>query len=241
MGKVQYITSTKKNNKINNHRLITVVLLYHSFVSRMKSFGNVAMIPINDKERLIDMHIEQIVKQINNVEIILSIGYDSQKVQSYVQKKYKHLNIRCVENTKYDNSSICESLRLAINNTYNNRILIMSGNIIYDKSILSKLISNEAITVLSDSGCNNTLDIGVNIDDETKNIAHVSYGLVSHKWSELIYLSKDSHINEIKRCLSQKDFQNKILYELLNNMIKKKIKIKYVNTAAPIMKINNKE
>jgi choline kinase len=207
----------------------------------MKAFGNVAMIPINSKERVIDRHISQITKQISNPEIILSIGYDSHRVQSYVQKKYKNINIRCVENTQHEESSVCESLRLAINNTYNNRILIISGNMIYDDSIFDNIIENEAVTAISEKEINSTLDIGANIDCDTENISHISYGLINNKWSELIYLSKDSQINEIKRFLCQKEFKNKILYELINTMIKKRVKIKYINTTAPMVKINNKE
>ena len=240
MGKTQYITTAKKSSQKNN-KLITVVILCHSFVSRMKSFGNVAMIPISNSEKIIDRHINQVIKQIENVEIVVSIGYEAQRVRSYIQKKYSNINIRCVENTNHENSSICESLRIAINNTNNNRILIISGNMIYDESILHNVIENEATTALSAKNINSTLDVGVNIDQETNHIAHISYGLINHDWTELIYLNKDSQVNEIKKILSRKESKNKILYELLNMMIQKRIKIKYINTSSRIIKINNKE
>lgn len=238
MNKTKYITSTKPN-KIKETDLITVILVYHSFVKRMKAFGNVAMIPISQNEKLIDRHIRQIKRQIKNYEIIISLGYDANKVQNYIYKRYRKENVRCIENTRYEVSGVCESLRLAINNTHNDKILIINGNIVYEEKILDKIISSQSITALSGKQFNQTLDIGANIDEDTGSIAQVSYGPINNRWSEIIYLNKAALINEAKKFLAQKDFQNKIMYELMNSMIKRNINIKYVDVTENITKITN--
>lgn len=241
MSNTRYITSTKKPKNIRGAGLITVVIVYHSFVSRMKSFGNVAMIPINSKERLIDKHINVISKVLNNYEIIISAGYEAQKIQQYIHKRYKHFNIRCVENTQYEYSSPCESIRLAINNTNNDKIIIINGGIVFTPDLIVDMLHNNASTVVSNSEKNKTLDIGANTSQDSKLLEHISYGACSGRWCEVLYLNHEGLINEARKFLSQKEFKNKIFYELVNSMIQKKININCTNTSSSVMKINGSE
>lgn len=239
-NKIRYITSTKNKRLADKQTsaLVTVVLVYHSFISRMKSFGNIAMISIGNQEKLIDRHIKIITKKFPNYELIISVGYEAFKIQQYVNKKYKHLNIRCVENTQYADSNVCETIRLGINNTYNNKILIVNGCMIFEEKLLDQVMQNDIETVVTNAN-NDTLDIGINIDETNKYVEHISYGAINNKWCELMYLGKDSIINEVKKSLASSDFKTKIFYEFINSLINKNIKIKYIKSDAKMWKINN--
>jgi len=235
----KYITSTKSSRKNKQTELISVVLVYHSFILRMKSFGNAAMIPLSKQEKVIDRHIAMINRKIPNNEIIISVGYEANRIQLYVNKKYPKSNIRIVENTRYEDSNICESIRIAINNTKNDHILIVNGGILFEDRLIEQIILNNVHTAISMPDSNSTLDVGVNIDKINNNIEHISYGAVSSKWCEILYLNKSSVVNEVRKCLSSAGFKNKVFYELINIIIKKNIKLNYVYSDSRVIKIKN--
>jgi len=237
---IQYITSTskKKNKKTGK---ITVIIIYHSFVPKMKSYGNIGMIPIGNNEKIVDRHIKTIEKKIKNFEIIISSGYESRKLQKYVYSKYGHLTIRCVENTQYCDSNICESLRIAINNTSNDHILIINGNFVFSEKDIEEVITKKLSTLICEKEKNLTLDIKANVNEESKELEHISYGSLAYGWCEILHVNRRQILNEIKKILETGNFQNKIFYELVNTMIKKNIKIKYHQTSESVIKISNFE
>lgn len=237
MRRVQYITSTKTKKKKESK--VTVILLYHSFLPKMKSFGNIAMIPLDSKNKLIDKHIQSVERSIKDFDIIISSGYDSKKVQKYVYQKYSHLDIRCIENTIYEDSNICESMRIAVNNTKNENILIINGNFIFDAKDLESMIEKENSTIISTSKKNKTLDIGVNVDLENLELEHISYGSSGNGWCEILYINKKQVLNEIKKTLEHETFKKKIFYELINDIIRKKIKLQCHTTNKKIVKVSN--
>lgn len=237
MRRVQYITSTKSSKRKLGK--VTVILLYHSFVPKMKSFGNIAMIPISKNYRLIDRHIASIKSAIRDFDLIISSGYDSKKVQKYVYQKYGDLDVRCVENIIYEDSNICESIRIAINNTKNENILIVNGNFLFESQDLEDMIKNGYGTIVSTSKQNKTLDIGVNVNDQDSGLEHISYGSSGNGWCEILYVNKKTIVNEMKKILEGDTFRTKIFYELINNMIKKNIRINCHKTSSKIVKISN--
>lgn len=237
MRRVQYITSTKLSRR--KLEKVTVILLYHSFVPKMKSFGNIAMIPIDKKSKLIDSHISAIKQSVKDFDLIISSGYDSKRVQKYVYQNYSDLDVRCVENIIYENSNICESIRIAINNTKNTNILIINGNFIFEAKDLETMLQNGYGTIASTSKKNNTLDIAVNIDNQDSGLEHISYGSSGDGWCEVLYINKKTIVNEMKKILEGETFKTKIFYELVNHMIKRNIRINCHKTNSKIVKISN--
>ena len=127
--KSNFITTPKSSPKKNKKHFITVVLLSENHGYRMKSKGAIPLVDINGTT-LLDRQINAIKAVFQNFEIILCCGYDSGAVFQHVKEKYKALNIRIVENQVYENSNCCESARLAINNTLNNKIILCSGSVL---------------------------------------------------------------------------------------------------------------
>ena len=109
---------------------------------------------------------------------------------------------------------------------------------IFEEKLLDQVMQNDIETVVTNAN-NDTLDIGINIDETNKYVEHISYGAINNKWCELMYLGKDSIINEVKKSLASSDFKTKIFYEFINSLINKNIKIKYIKSDAKMWKINN--
>jgi len=241
MTRTRYITSASKKKKPSQKEkgLITVILVYHSFATRMKALGNIAMIMINETERLVDKHLSMIDKTLDNYEIIISVGHESYKVQQYIYKKYKNLNVRCVENTDYQNSNTCESIRLAINNTNNNKLLIINGSMLFETKLLQDMQMESLETIMSSDDVNKILDVGANVNEKTKLVEHISYGAIDKKWCEILYVSEENSLNEMRKSLESREFNNKVFYEFMNAMIQKNLKISYNTSSSKVLRIQN--
>lgn len=235
MTSIKYVTSTRKTK--SSQKLVTVVLLYHSFISRMKSMGNIAMINISSNKKIVDHHIECIQEAFENVEIIISAGYEAQKIQSYISKSYRHVNVRCVENVMYEETGLCESLRLAVNNTNNDNILVINGNVFFDRNNLKNMDLKQCQAMITKSDGTN-LDIGVNLDGKNMSIEYICYGAMGSKWCEIFYIHSGNSAVEFRKALASRDFKNKVLYEIVNLLVgNKKISIQPVEANKTIRKI----
>ena len=108
---------------------VTVVLLCENAGHRMKSYGPTPLAKIGSTT-LIDLQIASIMRVIKNFELIICGGFEAEKVIKHIRDKYKQISARFVENQIYNNSNSCESLRLCLNNTLNDKILVCNGEII---------------------------------------------------------------------------------------------------------------
>jgi len=234
------ITSAKSKSRKKNAEsddLISVILLCDSPGHRMRSYGPVSLVSVNGAVRLIDLQIEAIKSTFNNFEIILCLGFDSDKVYRYIRSKHKDLNIRIVENQLYDTSNSCESLRLSLKNICNDKVLICDGNLIIDSKLLSNLsISTSSIMV--EENPNNTLEIGLNIDNNI--VQHFSFG-AKNIWSEIIYLNGKPMIDNLVKILLNHDNKNRLMFEALNELLSANAanKFQVIKNPFQLTKINN--
>lgn len=236
-AKTKRINKKKKNITIhnNNQEFVTIVLLCDSPGYRMKSYGPLSLIQIN-RTRLIDIQISAIQKVFNNFELILCLGFDSEKVCRYVRSKYPYLNIRFVENQLYDSSNSCESLRLSLNNLCNKNVLICDGNLLLNKNCLSNIDTNVSCALIEKSP-SDTLEIGLNID-ENSIIQHFSFG-ATKTWSEIIFLKGEEIIDNLRKAIVNYENKTRFMFEAINELINMKYSIKCIINKHNIIKINN--
>ncbi len=241
MSRTRYVTAASKKKQPNRkHKgLVTVILIYHSFATRMKALGNIAMIMVNKTDRLVDKHLAMLDKTLDDYEVIISVGHESYKVQQYIYNKYKNLNIRCVENKDYQNSNTCESMRIAMNNTNNQQLLVINGSMLFETKLLQDMQMESLETVISNDSVNKMTDIGANVNEKTKLVEHISYGAIDKKWCEILYIPEENALNEMKKSLESREFNNKVLYEFMNAMIQKNLKISYNTSNSKVLRIQN--
>jgi hypothetical protein len=236
MIKNKCITSPKAKRLISrNDDLVTVILLSDSPGYRMKSYGPTSLISISNK-KLIDIQIEAIKQTFNNFEIVLCIGFDAEKTCKYVKSKYGNINIRIVENQLFKNSNSCESVRLSLNNTNNNKVLICDGNLLLNNNILSMVHNANSCVFVESSPCVN-LEIGLNIDEKNQ-VQYFSFGAYKI-WSEVLYLDNYEIIETLRKIISLSEYKNKFIFEALNELIKTKHKLQCLTNTNSVKKINN--
>lgn len=235
--KTKCITSPRSSNKSNDlkNNLITIVLLCDSPGYRMKSYGPISLINISNS-RLIDLQIKAIQQTFTNFEIIICLGFDAEKTCKYIRTKYANLPIRIVENQLFNSSNSCESVRLALNNTLNNKVLICSGNLLFSNKVLSSINYNQTCVLVENNPCEN-LEVGINIDDNNE-AQYFSFGAYKI-WSEILFLHDVEVIEVLRKIVVYPDNKNKFIFEALNEVLKTKYRIKCVNNSHPIKKISN--
>ena len=237
----KYVTSTKrrKSTKTLNigdtNDLVTVILICDTPGYRMKSYGPPPLITVRGK-KIIDHQIEAISERLKNFEIILCVGFSSDKVAKYIRQSHVGLNIRIVENQVFNTSNACESIRLALNNTLNDKVMIADGNILFDADMLNQ-INIQHSSVLCESQPSENLEVGFNLNEE-EDIEHFAYG-ASHLWSEVLFLNNAEIIDSLRKIVSGSDYKTKFIFEALNDLIKTRHSLKMINNIYPVIKVNN--
>jgi hypothetical protein len=235
--KTKCITSPRSLNKNTDlsGELISIILLCDSPGYRMKSYGPLPLINISN-HKLIDLQIKAIQQSFTNFELIICLGFDAEKTCKYIRSKYSKLPIRIVENQLFNSSNSCESVRIALNNTLNSKVLICSGNLLFSNKIFSLIHYNKTCALIENDPCEN-LEIGINVDNNNE-AQYFSFGACKI-WSEILYLHDANIVETLRKIIVYPDNKNKFIFEALNDVLKSKHKITCINNKYPIKKINN--
>lgn len=225
----------KTTIKENDNKIMTVILLCDSPGYRMKSYGPLSLISIGSK-RLIDIQISAIKEAFKQFELVLCLGFDSEKVCRYIKSKYPKLNIRVVENQLYNSSNSCEGLRLSLNNICNDRVVICDGNLLFNSKSLLLLDTNRCCALI-ESNPYHTMEIGLN-SDHHNDIQHFSFG-AKNIWSEILFLTGKEAIENLRRILVLYDSKTRFVFEAINELMSLNQNIKSINNKHQIIKINN--
>jgi len=233
----QFIVSPKKSQQPKRpQEVITVAILGENHGYRMKSYGPISLINLHGKT-LLEKQINTIKSAYQNYEIIICTGFETDKIGNYIREKYPLDDIRMVENQIYLNSNCCESTRLCVNNTLNQRMLIMGGGIEIVPAHLEMLSVNQTSVVVQPQSSDSNFEVGCIIVDG--NLSHLTYGVGGHFWTEMIFLHGRDTIDLFQRIVSDSDFKNKFLFEAINNLAEKREVSVVVNHEKRINKVDN--
>ena len=237
MTRTKCTTQAKTKKKILQP-FITVVMICDKPAHRMKSYGPTPLIQLNKKkQKLIDQQIDILQNTFENFEIIVCCGEDSRKISKYVYSKHSNVNIRIIENQIAQNSNSCESLRICLNNTGNNNILVMSGYTKLNKGLFRNFDFDNSHVIATKSFAKG-FDIGLNIGS-ANTAEHFSFG-ANLCWLETAYFKGNTIIDNFIRILSQEEYKKKFIFEGLNTLIQENntIKTKVISNKR-ILKIDN--
>ena len=218
------ITSTKKNNQSFSEDMYSFILLCDFAGHRLKTPNLYA--PLLDyKMCLLDKQIKVINKKFKRNEILLCVGLESGKLIKYIDNKYPNQNIRIVENVNYLDSNSCESLRLALNNTYNKKLIIIDSSMEINARMLNRIKTDSCYAFVSSLKYGN-VDVGANIT-KNKQIEYFSFG-GCQQWKEMLVLCDEKTIRSLKDILLSGKYRRKFIFEALNDLIMLKHEIKAI-------------
>ena len=230
--KIKKLSKRNPKEKIKN---ITIIIVYHTFINRMKAFGPTPLIPLKRK-LLIDKQIEIIDKVFDKYNIVIAAGYGAYDIYKHLSFKHNCNNIRVVENSNFNQSSPTETLSLALNNITTNNVLIVEGSLLINERAIRKIDFNKNSTIFYNT--NNNDEAGLNVGRNNK-IEHFSFG-ASKGWSEVLFLKTRRDVEILKDKIAKGSNRKKFMFEVLNNIIENgQIKINGIEHNSQIVKINS--
>jgi choline kinase len=194
----------------------TVVLLTAGVGNRIKTHEPRALIRYKNTT-LIDYQIKTIDNSFNGCDIIVVCGYDSHRINKRVEK---YSNVRVVENELYEETGSASSLRLALNNTNNDNVIFIHGDIICNGQTIKDVDYSRSFILTDDQGMIHKREVGVVIH-ENKIAANLSFGLKNQpRWCQIGYLT-GNELKKARRIINiNSDFNKKQLtFEFLNAII----------------------
>lgn len=235
-NKNDYIVSPKENNNsINSDKKYTIILFSESYGYRMKNHGAVQLTKINGRP-LIDHQINAIRSTFSNFKILLSCGFESNRIWRHIKSKFSKLDISLIENPLFKTTNSCESIRLALMSTGCENVLLCSSSNIFEKKHLDQLNYVKNSTIYQNVE-NNKSDL--KIFKERVYCSKIDFGVGDQSWIEMVYLSGKKNVEDLFSIIDSEDYKNKFLFEALNKFTIKNSIEAHENKHKEIIKLDS--
>ena len=160
---------------------ITIIILAANIGYGMKSYGPKSLFNINDRETLLEYQINLLQTSFPNSDIILVVGFLADRI---IRKCPP--GIRIVENQLYETSNEVEQIRLALNCTLTDNVLIIKDDIICNHDTLIEIIKDQSCILYDSKNQIDSNNIGVTI---VNNYATIFSYDIDTKWCHIAYLT----------------------------------------------------
>lgn len=127
------------------------VILAAGIASRLRPYTqNTPKALVKVGKKTILAHILDSMIEENITDIVITTGHKEGKLKRFIQKQpsYKKLNILFVFNPKYSETNYIYSLYLAKEYILNNDILLVHGDMLFDKVLLKKILKQKKSTAM---------------------------------------------------------------------------------------------
>jgi choline kinase len=214
---ISCIAPTRPSNVDRDN--ITVIILAANIGYGMKSYGPKSLLNINEKETLLEYQIGIIRNTFPKADIILVVGFLADRI---IRKC--PLGVRIVENQFYENTNEVAQLRLALNCTLTENVLIIKDDIVFNLETFREISKDKSCVIYDSKQQIDSDNIGVTVVDG--NATTFSFDIDS-KWCHIAYLTiKDLKI--VKNLCANKDNSRLYLFEILNMLLHRVDKIKAI-------------
>lgn len=192
-----------------DQRQLSAIILSASAGRRMLSYGSKSLIKINDKNLIIHQ-IESIREKFPQIgEIIVVLGYEADRVYRALPE-----GVKVVENEKFSENNAMRSLSLGLRVCLNNFVMVIHGDIFFDKTALNFL--NYSAVVVDGQQKIRDDKVGLTIDQD-KNIVHCDYGL-EKKWGQIMFLT-GKELSLLRKMTKNRERDSLCLFEGINYIV----------------------
>jgi choline kinase len=146
---------------------------------RMTTYGAKPLIKIKDNTTILQRQLDIIGKTFKNFEVILVAGFQADKVFNncphYVTK---------IRNEDFNETNVAHSIGMALDHVTTDRVVIVYGDLVFNKPALNCPFDNESALVLIESMKKD--EVGCVI--QNNKIVQMFYDL-PNKWGQIAYLT----------------------------------------------------
>ena len=121
---------------------LTVIIPVAGMGHRMKSYGPKCLLKANQKETILEKTVSNIKREYPYSDIIVVVGFEADKVIKSLPSF-----VRIVENQNYEKTNIVESLRIGINASAHDNVLIIYGDLIFNVYSIREITSSGTCVV----------------------------------------------------------------------------------------------
>ena len=191
---------------------MNIIILADKYQKRMKSRGCVGLIKYNNKNIL--SHQYKIFKGIfPNANIVYIYGFDHKRLVSYLNKNiFDYQNVKFIYNSDYDQYNNVYSLNLAKEYLNDDCILLFGDHIVKPSTF-----ENFQITKQSQVFINLKIQTRLGCIVANNSISNICYDLDNYL-SEIYFISQNQ-ISTLKEFVSNPNYYNSFIFEILNKMI----------------------
>jgi choline kinase len=117
-----------------------VILLAGNSIRMQSFFPDIpkSLITIGDKPLL--WYSINNLRKVGISDFIFVVGYQAEKIKSFGMTFFKDVNIRYIQNYKYEKTNSVYSYYLAIDTVLNNNYLRLEGDLLYSSGIIKRLL-----------------------------------------------------------------------------------------------------
>lgn len=180
---------------------------------RMRSYGSKSLIAYKNTT-VIESQIRAINHNLYNPDIILITGFESAKVQRFISSK--NLNVKCVENTNWENENIVGSIKLGLSSAKHKNVLIVYGDIAFNINALKLPISSYSLILIEDKNKLMNKDAVGCIFNNNK-VEQLMYD-IPNKWCNIAYFNKQ-HYECLEYLCNKENYEKRFGFEIINKMI----------------------
>jgi len=219
----------RQNNPTRKVKDISIILLSAGIEDRAKGQGTPCLFDVGSVVML-DYQIDTLNKIFAKCEIIPVIGFQSSKIINRIHNK-----IGVVENQLYSETNCVESLRLGVNSTVSDNILIIHGNTIFNQGVFVDHSFSKPFVLYDEDGVMKEDNVGLISNNGVLN--NMYYGL-DKKWCNILYTTGKA-TKELRSVINKEKYSKKLMYEVVNEVIKLTKIYTYKNSGNNLLEVNN--
>lgn len=188
---------------------LSIIIPVAGIGRRMKSYGSKCLLPLDDGRSILRRQIDTLRLIWKDPEIIVVVGFDSDKVI-----KTLPAGIRVVENEKYEDTGVGRSISMGLRATTSTKCLVIYGDLVFNKSTFDNLKEESSIIIDTHKRLT-SCEVGIII--ENNKALHFDYGLPT-KWCSIVLLT-GKELSLFKSLGSHLDRKKMAGHEVLNAII----------------------
>ena len=176
--------------------------------TRMKKYGPKPLIKVNQSSNIFDRQFKIIDSVFRWREVILVGGFQYDKIERTIPSK-----VKLIENKDYEDTNVIHSIKLGLEKCTTNNIIIIYGDLIFNKYALNVPYNMDSLVIISDTMKDE--EIGCTIDKG--HIEQMFYG-INNKWAQILFL-QEKELNLMWEFVYTQNNQNCYGFEAVNYII----------------------
>jgi choline kinase len=194
------------------HKGLSVIIPAAAPGKRMKSYGSRSLVQLPNEEYLVNHQIQTVKTVYPEAEIILVLGFESEKVITNLKHK-----VHVVENENYEEKSVVSSIRLGLINSLYDNVLLIYGDLFFQEPSIDLITKDMSRISIENRGILSNDNVGITSHNAL--IEHLAFGL-KDKWAQIAFLT-GLELSLFKKYVGNKDNHKKYTHELFNLIIDK--------------------